>query len=101
MKDIIKSIAALEKEIDTNDKVIKEKFDYRAEPADPGSISIQRELQRMEPSVLDFYERMNGIGIKWKAADPGMLPYEMTGSIKINSLSQVVRDWSGVVFFDN
>jgi hypothetical protein len=100
MKQIIEQFVAFEKEFDSSKQVVKEKFELISDPADASQLSIQRELGRIEPSVLDFYEVANGIKVQWKAADQKFVNEEMIGSVKINPFSQVVKDWSGVVFFD-
>lgn len=100
MKDIIDRIILFEKELDSNKLVVKEKFELISQPADASQLSIQRELKRIEPSVLDFYEIANGLEVKWEAVDPALKESDMVGRIKINSFKQVVKDWSGVVFFD-
>ena len=102
MKEIIQALITFsEKEIAGNKLVRREKFEYERQPVPVTLISVQRELKRIEHSILDFYEISNGIEISWKAADPEMLQHEMTGIVKLNPFSQVVKDWSGVVFFDN
>ena len=100
MKETIQSVMAFETEIANNNLLEKVKFEYADIPADASLISIQKELQRIEPSVLDFYEAANGFEIKWQAVDKEIRKHEMTGSIKVNPFLQVVKDWNGVVFFD-
>ena len=99
MKDIIVMLAAFEKEIDSNDSIVKEKFEIIKTPANASLVKAQRDLNMIEPTVLDFYEAANGLAVKWKAKDAKMLANEMMGSVKINSFINVVKDWSGVVFF--
>jgi hypothetical protein len=100
MIQIIEKFRAFEKELESNKLVVKEKFELVTQPADPALLAVQRELNRIEPSVLDYYEIANGINIKWKAADETLVSHEIVGSIKVNPFTQVVKDWSGVVFFE-
>ena len=94
MKEIIQALITFaEKEIAGNKLVRREKFEYERKPVAAPLISVQRELKRIEHSILDFYEISNGIEIIWKAADPEMLHHEMTGIVKLNPFSQVVKDW--------
>jgi hypothetical protein len=101
MKELIEKIFSFEKEMDNNKLIVKEKFECLNTPAIPSLISIQRELKMIESTVLDFYELAGDLVIKWKAVDPELLNYEMVGSVKVNTFSQVVVDWNGVVFFDD
>ncbi len=101
MKEILQQLMDFQKELDSNKLVIKEKFEYESTPADAAQIDTQRQLKRIGPTVLDYYAVQNGIDIKWKAADASLLANEMVGAVKLNPLSEVVKDWSGVVFFDN
>ena len=100
MNELVKKVKEFEKELTGNKLVIKEKFELADQPAQNAQISTQRSLNRIESSVLNFYDVANGIEIKWKAADTDMQQNEITGSVKINSFLQVVKDWNGVVFFD-
>jgi hypothetical protein len=101
MKEILQQLMDFQQELDSNNLVIKEKFEYQSTPADAAQIDTQRQLRRIEPSVLDYYAVQNGIDIKWKAADASLVENEMVGAVKLNLFSEVVKDWSGVVFFDN
>ena len=100
MRDIVGQFILLEKELDDNKQIVKEKFEVTNQPADLSQLVIQRQLKRIEPTVLDFYEIANGIEVKWEAADAELRGLDMTGRIKIDAFRQVVKDWSGVVFFD-
>lgn len=99
MKEITGMLASFEKELDKNDAIVKKQFEAINPPAEASLIEVQKELGTIEPTVLDFYETLNGIVIKWNAADKKMLANEMTGSVKVNSFLNVVKDWSGVVYF--
>lgn len=101
MKDIIDKFILFEKELDGNKLIVKEKFELINQPADASQLAIQRELKRIEASVLDFYVIANGIEVKWGPVDPDLKGSDIVGRIKVNPFSQVVKDWSGVVFFDN
>lgn len=98
---MIRSMEEFKAELGNNKLVQMEKFELMRIPAAGSLISIQRELQRIEPTVLDFYELVNGLEVIWKPANKEKLNEEMTGSIKIHSFSETVKDWSGTVFFDN
>ena len=100
MKEVIKMFSDFEKEFKNNKSVVKEKFEINETPADASLIAVQKELNRIEPTVLNFYEAANGVEIKWTAVDSSMLDSEMLGRVKINPFLQVIKDWSGVVFFD-
>lgn len=101
MKELIEKIVLFEKEIDNNKLIVKEKFECPKIPGDSTLLSIQRELKMIEPAILDFYEIATGIEIKWNPVDPEMQENEIIGRVKVNPFSQVVIDWSGIVFFDN
>jgi hypothetical protein len=101
MKEIIDKLILFEKELDSNSLVVKEKFELINQPANPSLVTVQRELNRIEPTVLDFYELANGMEVKWKPVDPSLLESDIVGRTKISLFIQVVRDWGGVVFFDS
>ena len=64
MKEIIEKFMAFEKELDNNKMVVKEKFACINHPVEHSLLKVQRELNRIEPTVLDFYETANGIDAK-------------------------------------
>ena len=101
MKELINKIIAFETQLDSNQSLQKEKFVIDKQAAEQAQISIQRELGRIESTVLDFYENVNGIEARWIPSDQDFANNEIVGRIKINSFSQVIRDWDGVVFFDS
>jgi len=101
MKEIIGKFISFEKELDNNKMVVKEKFACIHHPVEHSLLKVQRELNRIEPTVLDFYEIANGIEVKWHPTNPALLERDIVGRIKVNSFSQTVRDWSGVVFFEH
>ena len=59
MKELLKELQEFEEQLTANKAIKTEKFVLVAEPAEPAQLSIQKSLNRIEPSVLNFYEFVN------------------------------------------
>lgn len=101
MEEVLEKLRLLEKGLKENKLIVVEKFELDDQPVSDSLLTAQRELSRIEPSVLDFYEVVNGLTIDWKPVDTKYVKQEMLGRTKVNPFLQVVTDWNGVVFFDS
>jgi len=100
MKKIIDGMAKLEAELKKNNKISQVSVSYFDSPANLEQLDELEKSGKIEKTVLDFYRASDGFEINWAAVDENLVKNEILGRVKINPFQQVVKKWSGVVYFD-
>jgi hypothetical protein len=101
MREILDSIISFEEELHRNSAIRVVAFDFFNSPAKSEQIDELQKSGKIEKTVLDFYCVSDGFEIKWQPVDILFEEHEMFGRVKVNPFQQVVRNWSGVVYFDD
>lgn len=100
MKKIIEEIEKFAKEIQVNTALKNAAIQYFDSPANLEQINELEQSGKIERTVLDFYRVSDGFTVSWQPAEAGKVSLEIFGAVKINPFQQVVRKWSGIVFFE-
>lgn len=101
MKNIIEMLEDFEEKLKSNDKIKKGTINYFNSPANADQLSELGASGKIEKTVLDFYRESDGFEIYWDTVDGELTKNEIMGRVKVNPFQQVVKNWSGVVYFDN
>jgi hypothetical protein len=101
MRETLDSIIAFEEELRLNSAIQLVTYDFFNSPANSGQIESLQNMGKVEKTVLDFYRVSDGFEINWRPVDISFEEHEMFGRVKINPFQRVVRNWSGVVYFDD
>ena len=101
MREILESIIAFEEELKRNSSIRVVKFDFFNSPANTRQIDELEKSEKIEKTVLDFYGVSDGFEIRWQPVDISFEEHEMFGRVKVNPFQQVLRNWSGTVYFDD
>lgn len=101
MEKIISLIKAFETELHQNKKLKQVAINYFDSLANSNQLNELEQSGKIEKSVLGFYRKCNGFEIKWHPADEIYHSNEIIGAVKITAFQQVMRNWLGVVYFDD
>lgn len=101
MRDILEAIIALEKTLRLNRAIEVTTFQLFDSPANSRQLEEFGKNGKIEKTVLEFYKLSDGFEIAWQPVDIALKEQELVGRVKINPFQQVMRNWSGVVFFDD
>jgi|GEM_PF-2238086 len=101
MREILDSIIAFKEELRRNNSIRVVTFDFFNSPANSRQIEQLEKRGKVEKTVLDFYGVSDGFEIDWEPIDASLEEQEMFGRVKVNPFQDVVRNWSGVVYFDD
>jgi hypothetical protein len=101
MREILDSIIGFKEELRLNNSIRVVTFDFFDSPANSRQIEQLEKGGKVEKTVLDFYGVSDGFEITWEPVDVSLEEHEMFGRVKVNPFQQVVRNWSGVVYFDD
>lgn len=101
MREVLESIIAFEEELRSNKLLDIVTVNYFNSPANSQQIDEIEKSGKIEKTVLDFYGVSDGFEISWQPTDTALVENEIIGRVKVNPFQQVVRDWSGIVYFDD
>lgn len=101
MNEVLSSIISFEKELRLNKSLDFVAFNYFNSPANSQQIDELEQSGKIEKAVLDFYGVSDGFEISWQPTDSSLKEHEIVGRVKINPFQQVMRNWTGVVYFDD
>jgi len=101
MKETIESIIDMESELKSNNKIRLKKFDFFSEPANSNQLNELEVAGKIEKSVIEFYRVSDGFNIEWEAGDISFEKNEIRGRVIVNPFPKVLRNWKGVVYFED
>jgi hypothetical protein len=101
MREVINFIVAFEEELRLNRSIRAVTFNFFNSPANSQQIDELEKNGKIEKKVLDFYRLSDGFEISWRPVEVSLEEHEIVGRVKINPFQKVVRNWSGVVYFDD
>jgi hypothetical protein len=101
MKEILDAVVALEKELRLNTSIEVSAFEFFNSPANSRQIEEFEKNGKIEKTVLDFYGVSDGFEIGWQPVDTALKAHDIAGRVKVNPFQRVMRNWSGVVYFDD
>ena len=101
MKEVVDSIIKFENDLRRSKSVREVKFEFFNSPANSKQLDELEQGGKIEQTVLDFYRVSDGFEFSWQPTDASLEQHEIIGRVRINPFQEVVRNWKGVVFFDD
>ena len=101
MREVLDAIIALEEALRLNASIKVTAFEFFKSPANSRQIEEFRKNGKIEKTVLDFYDVSDGFEIGWQPVDAALKTHDIAGRVKVNPFQQVMRNWGGVVYFDD
>lgn len=101
MREVVDSVISFENDLRRNQSVREVKFEFFNSPANSKQLDELEQSGKIEKTVLDFYRVSDGFKFSWQPTDVSLEEHEIVGRVSINPFQDVVRNWKGVVFFDD